>query len=124
MGIDVVFCICYFSTKLVNFYQDVLFTEIKEVKMEHTVTDMYGGRVGKLISQVSKIDIHLFSGELFKMEGDRRTTRITCRKGVLWITQTDDPQDHLLLAGESFTINRPGHILIQGMPEAIASILN
>ena len=42
-------------------------------------------------------------------------TRIECRRGVLWITQEDDPRDVILFAWQSFTIDRRGGAVIHAL---------
>ncbi|MCC6535420.1 MAG: DUF2917 domain-containing protein [Burkholderiales bacterium] len=38
-----------------------------------------------------------------------------CRRGMVWITQENDPHDRILAAGESFVLDRPGMALINAL---------
>ena len=49
-------------------------------------------------------------------------TTIACSKGVLWVTQTGDRRDHILLPGDQFTSRKRGKILIEAMREAAIRI--
>lgn len=54
---------------------------------------------------------------LLKLMDDHSGEEITCLNGVIWITQTGNPEDIFLCNGETFAINQKGTILIQGMVE-------
>ncbi len=38
----------------------------------------------------------------FKIEGDCRGILIRCEEGILWITQTGDPDDHFIVKLHNF----------------------
>ncbi len=61
-------------------------------------------------------EIDLDGLELLKLEVGQAGARVLCTTGTLWLTQPGDPQDHLLKAGQSFTFNQRGIILVQGLP--------
>lgn len=44
---------------------------------------------------------------------DARGTRVVCVEGELWITQDGDTADYFVYAGQSFTINVRGKVVIQ-----------
>ena len=48
----------------------------------------------------------LCRGELIRLDGDVAGRVISCREGILWLTQADTPGDHLIQAGEAF-LDRP-----------------
>ncbi len=64
----------------------------------------------------------LSSQKLFRMDGDRRGTKILCTGGELWVTQEGDPYDHVLKCGEQFMITNRGVVIIQGWPEGKVQI--
>ena len=38
--------------------------------------------------------------------------------GVVWVTQSGDPQDHLLAEGQTMRINGNGHLIVHALDEA------
>jgi hypothetical protein len=54
---------------------------------------------------------------------DALGTRVLCVAGELWITQDRDTDDYFVHAGECFTIDAPGRVVIQAQaPTRIALI--
>jgi len=66
--------------------------------------------------------LRLRGQELIRMRGDHTGTVISCREGTLWLTQTNRPGDHLILAGEAFSIDRPGRILISALEDSVCAV--
>ena len=64
----------------------------------------------------------LFRDELIRLEGDVAGRVISCRKGILWLTQTGNPGDHLIRAGEAFFIERGGVVLISALEESACAV--
>jgi hypothetical protein len=64
----------------------------------------------------------LFKDELIRLEGDIAGRVISCRKGILWLTQTGNPGDHLILAGEDFSIDQPGAVLVSALEESLYTV--
>jgi len=54
------------------------------------------------------IEYGLCRDEMIRLDGDVAGRVVSCRKGVLWLTQTGNPGDHLIRAGEAFSVDRPG----------------
>jgi len=54
---------------------------------------------------------------MLKLVGDHSGERISCLNGVIWITQSGNPEDILVLSGKSFTIIQKGTIVVQGLVE-------
>jgi hypothetical protein len=71
-------------------------------------------------AQVIIPDIHseidLVDSELLKLDPGQPGTRVMCIASTLWLTQQCDLNDHLIKAGQSFTIDKWGIVLIQGLP--------
>jgi hypothetical protein len=44
-----------------------------------------------------------------------RGTRITCSRGMVWLTQEQDRRDHVLSAGETFVCDRAGVVLVNAL---------
>ncbi len=70
-----------------------------------------GNRVAK-----SVIPISLVPHQVLTLPGDHSGVQILAESGALWITQCDDPDDHVLATGQRFTIDRPGPVVVQGLP--------
>lgn len=62
--------------------------------------------------------IHLRSKEILKLEKQRDEIRLKCLGGIVWVTQPDDPNDHILQAHDVLEIKKKGLILVQALPEA------
>jgi hypothetical protein len=60
--------------------------------------------------------------ELIRLDGDVAGRVISCRKGILWLTQTGNPGDHLIRTGEAFEIERPGVVLISALEESLYTV--
>ena len=60
--------------------------------------------------------------ELIRLDGDVAGTVVSCRKGVLWLTQTGNPGDHLIRAGEAFAIDGPGVVLVSALEESLYTV--
>ncbi len=50
-------------------------------------------------------------------------TTIVCEKGILWLTQTNDRRDYILLAGERFDKVKRGNVLVEAMRDATVRVL-
>jgi len=55
--------------------------------------------------------VRLNTGELLDIN-DGEGFVIKCLEGALWITQSNDPRDIVLGAGESFVLDKPGLALV------------
>lgn len=47
--------------------------------------------------------------------------RIDVREGRVWVTQTDDPQDYVLGAGESFSPRGKGLLVVQALESSVVA---
>ena len=72
--------------------------------------------LGRLVSNSEAVDVYISDGELLAMSGDRRGTRLESLAGTLWITQSDDPEDHWLPSGQTFVVSHKGKVVVMGMP--------
>ena len=78
--------------------------------------------IGRLVSRESDVEVRLEPEQVFALSGDRRGWRIICETGRLWITQSGDPIDHALNPGQQFRVDKPGTVVIQGLPGGAARI--
>ncbi len=67
-------------------------------------------------------EIDLESQALLKLDLGQPGAVVRCISGTLWLTQACDLHDHLLIAGQSFTLDHAGIVLVQGLPYGRARI--
>lgn len=58
--------------------------------------------------------VHLKARELLPIE-DGAGLEVKSLRGDLWITQSGDPEDHLVKASQSFVLDRPGLTLVTAL---------
>jgi len=63
----------------------------------------------------SKLGLTLEQGAIVDLRPPREGVAIGVQTGKLWITQTGDPTDHVLTAGESFTACGNGMLVVQAL---------
>lgn len=61
--------------------------------------------------QLSNAEISLGTSQFVTLS-EAQGVRIECRAGSLWLTQTGDQRDVVLVSGQGFTLDRPGEALI------------
>jgi hypothetical protein len=44
--------------------------------------------------------------------------QIGCKRGVVWLTQSDDPHDHILHPGQRFSVTCHGKVVVQALTAA------
>jgi hypothetical protein len=62
--------------------------------------------------------------ELIRLDGDVAGRVISCREGILWLTQAGTPGDHLIQAGEAFSIDHPGVVLISALEDSVCAMVD
>lgn len=60
--------------------------------------------------------------EMISLRGQHLYRLILCRKGMLWITQKNDPEDYVLHEGESFLVTLSGRVIIQALQKSSMEI--
>jgi hypothetical protein len=70
----------------------------------------------------SEETLRLCRDEMIRLDGDVAGRVISCRKGILWLTQAGTPGDHLIRAGEAFFIERGGVVLISALEESACAV--
>ncbi|HUI99606.1 MAG TPA: DUF2917 domain-containing protein [Usitatibacter sp.] len=53
---------------------------------------------------------------------DAEGTRILPQRGQVWITQEGDREDHIVAAGETLVVVRPGRTIVQALEPARVAI--
>jgi hypothetical protein len=59
--------------------------------------------------------------QVVKVHGGRGHA-IVCHSGSVWVTQDGDPRDVILRAGDAFTLDRKGPVLVQAFAPGAISI--
>jgi hypothetical protein len=77
----------------------------------------------QVIISDTRSEIDLKNRELLKLVFGQPGACVRCITGTLWLTQASDPHDHLLIAGQSFTLDQLGIVLVQGLPCGKALVL-
>ena len=65
-----------------------------------------------------KTEIRLQRRDLWRINRVETGSCLSCDTGVLWVTQTGDLEDHILLPGDTVTIARRGKVLVEAMRDA------
>ncbi len=60
--------------------------------------------------------------EWIRLDGDSAGRAVSCREGILWLTQTGNPGDHLLRAGESYAGDGPGRFVIGALSDSVFTV--
>jgi hypothetical protein len=60
--------------------------------------------------------------ELVRLDGGVAGSVISCREGILWLTQTGNPGDRLIQAGETISIVHPGVVLISALEDSVCAV--
>ena len=75
-----------------------------------------------IVSQSNKVRLVLKRHQMLNLRGAKPRTTVNCRHGVLWITNSGDPYDHIIGSGRGFTPKRKGNVLIEAMRDAYVDI--
>jgi hypothetical protein len=49
-------------------------------------------------------------------------TKLVCKNGVVWLTQTGNGVDHIMMPGDEYTAQMRGKLLFQAMSDAVVHI--
>jgi len=75
-----------------------------------------------IVSQSNRVRLVLKKHQLLSLRGVKPRVAVNCNHGVLWITNSNDPYDHIIGAGRRFTPKRKGNVLIEAMRDASVDI--
>ena len=65
-----------------------------------------------MISELTNARIELERAALLNLRAPKGST-IECDRGLVWITQEGEPDDHWLPAGDSLVLTRAGRVVIE-----------
>jgi hypothetical protein len=68
-------------------------------------------------------DVQIQEKDLYRIDEIEPMTTIVCKKGLVWLTQSGDNNDHVLTDGEKFTLDRRGVVLLEALPYAQVRII-
>jgi len=69
------------------------------------------------IPHFSTVEKYLPTRSLLMLKGDHSGEKLTSIDGIIWITQSGDPEDIVLCPGESYEITHRGPIVVQSMAD-------
>ena len=70
----------------------------------------------------SEKTLTLGRNEFIRLDGKVAGTVVSCREGILWLTQTGSPGDHMIRAGEVFSIGHAGMTLISALEDSVCTV--
>lgn len=76
----------------------------------------------RIFSEKPETELRLFRRSLYDMFDYRPGTVIFCNKGIVWVTQANDFEDHVLYPGDEFVSDRRGKVILQAMRESAVRI--
>ena len=62
--------------------------------------------------------VHLQRRDFQRMKSVKPGSTLFCDAGVLWVTQTGDQRDYVLLPGDKMIITKRGKVLVEAMRDA------
>jgi len=68
--------------------------------------------------------IHLKKKELVAIEKNAKGMTVSCLDGEIWLTQSGDINDHLILPGKSFTVSCKGKIVLVALNSATLMLIS
>jgi hypothetical protein len=85
--------------------------------MENTMKPAGTVRSDRRLVEQGMMDIRLQAHEIYRIDS-KHGAKVQALKGVLWVTQKGDVEDHILKPGEQFFTLNKGLILVEGMDNA------
>ena len=70
----------------------------------------------------NKVRLVLKKHQLLALRGAKSRLAINCNDGVLWVTNSNDNRDHILIASDKFSPGRKGNVLIEAMRDSFVDI--
>ena len=71
--------------------------------------------------QLARPVIALEAGEVVSLD-DAQGTRILARTGTVWVTEEGETRDHVVDAGDTLIVARPGRTVLQALEPAWISL--
>ena len=64
------------------------------------------------------MELYLEKNILVTFEGDTKNLNLTCLDGTVWVTQRNDPRDHIIRTGASFRGRFKGRVIVMALSSA------
>lgn len=61
---------------------------------------------------------HIYESEFQSMQVVKPGSTLFCNSGILWITQTGDRQDYVLMPGQKMTVSKRGKVVVEAVGDA------
>ena len=75
-----------------------------------------------IATPTKKVRLVLKKHQLLALRGAQPRVAINCRDGVLWVTNSRDNRDHILITSDRFSPGRKGNVLIEAMRNSYVDI--
>jgi Protein of unknown function (DUF2917) len=69
-------------------------------------------------NQNKNVSLNLQPHQVRKLVGVIPGTIVSCDNGIIWLTESDDPQDYALRPGHRVVIRKKGDVLIEAVNES------
>lgn len=70
------------------------------------------------------VKVRMRRREFQRVDVSRPGAAVCCDKGVLWVTQSGDNRDYILLPGDKLVVRRRGRVFIEAMRDAHLHMAN
>ncbi len=74
-------------------------------------------------TQRKNISINLHPHQVESLKDVEPGMTVVCDKGIIWLTESNDPQDYALKPGHSVIIRKKGKVLIEAVGDANLQII-
>lgn len=75
-----------------------------------------------IATPTKKVQLVLKKHQLLSLRGAHSRVAINCTNGVLWITNSNDNRDHILITSDRFSPRRKGKMLIEALRDSFVDI--
>ena len=75
-----------------------------------------------IVTPSKKVRLMLSKHQLLALRGAKPRLDINCEEGVLWVTNSSDQRDHILISADRFSPRRRGTVLIEAMRDSYVDI--
>ena len=74
-------------------------------------------------NQHKNISLNLHPHQVQKLNDVKPGMTVVCDTGVVWLTESNNPQDYTMRPGHSVVIKKQGQVLIEAVEDANVSII-